>query len=224
MIPLHDLEPRRRPPVATRLLLLVNVLVWAYVLSLAGHPAALQAFFDRWSFDPAALEGAIAAGHLTLAALLPLIAHQFVHAGWLHILGNLLYLWIFGDNVEDRLGSGAFLVLYLVAGGAAAIGQAIVAPATMVGASGAIASVLGAYVVLSPAARVRTLVFLGIFITIVTLPAIVVIGEWLVIQVLSGLESMRVASHPATANVAYVAHIVGFASGAIAVALFRLGR
>ncbi len=218
MIPLHDLEPRRSPPVVTRVILLVNVLVWLYVLSLLDRPAALRAFYDRWSFDPAEL------GHITVQTLLPLVTHQFLHAGWLHLLGNLLYLWIFGDNVEDRLGSGAFLVLYLAAGTAAAIGQSLVAPATMVGASGAIAGVLGAYIVLSPTARVRTLVFLGIFITVVTLPAVIVIGEWLVIQVLAGLETMRIAPHPATENVAYVAHVAGFAAGVVLVRLHGVGR
>jgi membrane associated rhomboid family serine protease len=224
LIPLHDMEARRRPPVATRLLIAANVLLWIYVLSLARDTAALGAFYDRWSFDPAEMRAAIASGQLALAAFAPLVSHQFVHAGWLHLIGNMLYLWIFGDLVEDRFGSGPFLIFYLVAGVAAAIGQALVAPAPMVGASGAIAGVLGAYVTLSPTARVRTLVFLGIFITIVTLPAIVVIGEWLIIQVLSGLETMRIASHRATESVAYVAHVVGFIVGVGAVLVLRLGR
>lgn len=224
MIPLHDLEPTRRAPVVTRLLLLVNMAVWVYVLTLLPDPMRLQAFYDRWSFDPAALRNAVVGGHVTLDALLPLITHQFIHAGWLHILGNMLYLWIFGDNVEDHMGSGTYLVFYLVAGVIAALGQALVAPATMVGASGAIAGVLGAYFVLSPGARVRTLVFLGIFITVVTLPAIIVIGEWIVIQVISGFESMRIATQTATENVAYLAHVFGFATGIVAVGIFGLGR
>lgn len=202
------------------MILLVNVLVWLYVLSLLDRPALLRTFYDRWSFDPTELGAALVSGQITVVrTLLPLVTHQFLHAGWLHLLGNLLYLWIFGDNVEDRLGSGAFLVLYLVSGILAAVGQTLVAPAAMVGASGAIAGVLGAYVVLSPTARVRTLVFLGIFITVVTLPAIVVIGEWLVIQVLSGLETMRIAPHRATENVAYVAHVAGLVAGIVLVRL-----
>ncbi len=224
MIPLHDLETHRRPPIATRLILLANIVVWVYVLGLSGHPAALQAFYDEWSFEPDALRSALVSGHLTAGAFLPLLTHQFLHAGWLHILGNLLYLWIFGDNVEDRMGSGTYLVFYLLSGIVAAVGQALVAPAPMVGASGAIAGVLGAYFVLSPGARVRTLVFLGIFVTVITLPAIVVIGEWIVLQVVSGLESMRIASHRATENVAYVAHVFGFATGIVMVVVFGLGR
>jgi membrane associated rhomboid family serine protease len=224
VIPLHDLERRSTTPVVTRVILLINVLVWLYVLSLLDRPGVLRAFYDRWSLDPAELRAAIGSGQITVAALLPLVTHQFLHAGWLHLLGNLLYLWIFGDNVEDRLGSGPFLLFYLVSGVVAAIGQTIVAPAPMVGASGAIAGVLGAYLVLSPTARVRTLVFLGIFITVITLPAIVVIGEWLVIQVLAGLETMRIAPHRATENVAYVAHVAGFAAGIALVLGLRLGR
>ena len=213
MIPLHDLNPTRRAPVVTRLLILANALVWIYILSISGDPAALRAFYDQWSFDPNALRSTVASGHVSLVTFLPIITHQFIHAGWLHILGNMLYLWIFGDNVEDAMGPGTYVLFYLVAGIVAAVGQAIVAPAAMVGASGAIAGILGAYLVLSPGARVRTLVFLGIFITVVTLPAIVVIGEWIVIQILSGLGSMRISSSSATENVAYVAHVFGFLAG-----------
>jgi membrane associated rhomboid family serine protease len=222
VIPLHDLERRSTTPVVTRAILLINIVVWLYVLSLLDRPGVLRAFYDRWSFDPGELRAALAAGQITAQSFLPLITHQFLHTGWLHLLGNLLYLWIFGDNVEDRLGSGPFLLFYLVSGIVAAIGQTLIAPAPMVGASGAIAGVLGAYLVLSPTARVRTLVFLGIFITVITLPAVIVIGEWLVIQVLAGLETMRIAPHRATENVAYAAHVAGFAAGVVLV--WALGR
>lgn len=221
MIPLYDFNPTRRPPVVTRLLILANAAVWIYMLTLT--PAALQAFYDKWAFDPAALRNAAAAGKVTVDTVLPLFTHQFIHGGWLHIIGNMLYLWIFGDNVEDRLGSGPYLIFYLFCGLVAAIGQMIIAPAPMVGASGAIAGVLGAYFVLSPGAGVRTLVFLGIFITVVTLPAIIVIGEWIVIQIISGVEIMRLSSARATENVAYFAHVFGFATGAL-IGLFGIRR
>ena len=224
MIPLHDLEPSPRTPVATRLLLLLIALAWVWVLTLADRPAALEAFYERWSFDPADLISAIRGGGDVTAAALPLMTHQFLHAGWLHVLGNALYLWIFGDNVEGHFGTGPFLVFYLLVGAIAAVGQGLASPGPMVGASGAIAGVLGAYVVISPAARIRTLVFLGIFITVVTLPAIVVIGEWIVIQVISGFGPLRIAEHTATANVAYVAHVVGFVSGIALCRPFRGGR
>lgn len=215
MIPLHDLERTRHPAIVTRLLLLAIAGVWIYTLTLLDRPAALAAFYDRWSFDWSELIAAIGARDIDAATLLPLFTHQFLHAGWLHVLGNGLYLWIFGDNVEDRIGSGRTLALYLVSGALAAIGQGLVAPGPMVGASGAIAAILGASLVLSPGTRVRTLVFLGIFITVVTLPAVVVIGLWIVVQVLAGASLMRIEAHQATANVAYAAHVTGFVSGAI---------
>jgi len=115
VIPLHDLQPTRRPPVVTRVILLLNIVAWAYVLSLPSD-AALEAFYSRWSFDPAAFFGAISSGDLSFGALAPIVTHQFLHAGWLHLIGNMLYLWIFGDNVEDRLGSGRFLGFYLACG------------------------------------------------------------------------------------------------------------
>ncbi|MBM4433619.1 MAG: rhomboid family intramembrane serine protease [Chloroflexi bacterium] len=219
MIPLHDLERRTGTPLVTRAILLANVAVWLYVLSLLGRPAELRAFYDRWSFDPAELRATLAAGQATAATLAPLFTHQFLHGGWPHLAGNVLYLWVFGGSVEGRLGSAGYLLFYLASGAFAAIGQAVAAPAAMVGASGPIAGVLGAYVVLSPTARVRTLVFLGIFITVITLPAVVVIGEWIVIQVLSGLEVMRLTPHRATDQVAYAAHVAGFLSGIVLVRL-----
>jgi len=133
----------------------------------------------------------------------------------------MLYLWIFGDNVEDALGSLRFLGFYLVCGVIAAIGQGLLAPAAMVGASGAIAGVLGAYLVMYPTARVSTLVFLGIFITILQLPALIVIGMFIVLQIIEGIAELRLAGHAATANVAYFAHIFGFAAGLLLLVFFR---
>jgi membrane associated rhomboid family serine protease len=149
---------------------------------------------------------------------------MFVHGGWLHIIGNMVYLWIFGDNVEDRLGSGTYLIFYILCGVVAAIGQGLVQPEPMVGASGAIAGVLGAYVVMFPAARVSTLVFLGIFITIVQLPALIVIGFFIVIQAIDALAELRLTAHQATANIAYFAHIFGFVAGILLLLLLRQRR
>lgn len=222
MIPLHDLTPTRGTPIVNRLLLLANIAVWVYVLSLLGDRGALAVFYDRYSFDPAELARSLD-GSVRAQAFLPLVTHLFVHGGWLHVIGNLLYLWIFGDNVEDRLGSFTYLLFYLACGIAAAIGQALIAPAAMVGASGAVAGVLGAYLLLIPRARVRTLVFLGIFITVVTLPAVVVIGLWLVVQVLSGLAELRM-EHRATEQVAYFAHLTGFIAGMVLVVFLSARR
>lgn len=222
MIPLHDLTPTRGTPIVNRLLLLANIAVWIYVLSLLGDRGALAAFYDRYSFDPAELARSLD-GSVRAQAFLPLVTHLFVHGGWLHVIGNLLYLWIFGDNVEERLGSFTYLLFYVTCGIAAAIGQALIAPAAMVGASGAVAGVLGAYLLLIPRARVRTLVFLGIFITVVTLPALVVIGLWLVVQVLSGLAELRM-EHRATEQVAYFAHLTGFIAGMVLVVFLSARR
>jgi membrane associated rhomboid family serine protease len=146
---------------------------------------------------------------------------MFLHGGWLHIIGNMLYLWVFGDNVEHRLGSPTYLLFYLLCGVAAAVGQGLVSPAPMLGASGAIAGVLGAYLVLAPGARIRTLIFLGIFITVVQLPAIVVIGFFIVIQLIEGVASLRLEGYPATEQVAYFAHIFGFVTGIVLLFLLR---
>ena len=221
MIPLSDLNPPSRPAIVNRLLLFVNIAVWLYTFSLTRSPDALQAFFDRYSFDWSSFTRDLASGAPTVWTFIPLVSHMFVHGGWLHIIGNMLYLWVFGDNVEDRLGSGTYLVFYLLCGIAAAIGQGLVSPSPMVGASGAIAGVLGAYLVLFPTVRIRTLIFLGIFITIVSLPAIIVIGFFIVIQFIEGLGSLRLSGHPATEQIAYFAHLFGFVAGIVLLFLLR---
>ena len=224
MIPLHDANPAGRAPVVNRLLIAANVLVWLYTLSLARTPAALDAFYDRYSFDWTEFVTQIAQGHIAIATFVPLISHMFVHGGWLHVIGNMVYLWIFGDNVEDRLGSGTYFVFYILCGIVAAIGQGLVQAEPMVGASGAIAGVLGAYVVMYPTARISTLVFLGIFITIVQLPALVVIGFFIVLQAIDALAELRLTAHQAAENIAYFAHIFGFIAGIVLLLLLRQRR
>jgi membrane associated rhomboid family serine protease len=149
------------------------------------------------------------------------VTSMFLHGGWLHLLGNMLYLWIFGDNVEDELGHGRFLVFYLVCGIVAALIQAVAAPTSdvpTVGASGAIAGVLGAYLVRHPFARVTVLAF----IVLIELPALVVIGGWIVLQFVNGVLAQG-GEGPA-GNVAWWAHIGGFAAGAILINPLRLSR
>src|SRR5258708_11701474 len=224
MIPFADAEPasgKKGPSPVTRLLLFTNVVVWIYILYLQRRPGPLDAFLDRYAFDWSSFRRAIATGTWAIATFVPLITHMFLHGGWLHIIGNMLYLWVFGDNVEARLGSGTYLLFYLLCGIVAAIGQGIVSPAPMLGASGAIAGVLGAYLVLSPGARIRTLIFLGIFITVVQLPAVIVIGFFIVIQFIEGFASLRIAGHAATEQVAYFAHIFGFFAGIVLLFLLR---
>ncbi len=221
MIPLRDHSPVRSLPIVNRLLLAVNLAAWIYVLYLSRQPAMLEAFFDRYSFDWLEFTSRIASGDLGLDTFVPLLSHMFVHGGWLHVLGNMLYLWIFGDNVEDRLGSVQYLIFYLLCGIVAAIGQGLIAPEPMVGASGAIAGVLAAYLVMDPTARISTLVFLGIFITIVELPALIVIGMFILLQVIEGVAELRLTSHAAAQNVAYFAHIFGFVAGLVLLVFFR---
>jgi membrane associated rhomboid family serine protease len=224
LIPLRDANPVRSLPIVNRLLLAVNLVAWIYVVYLTRQPGALDAFFDRFSFDWLEFTGRIAAGDFGVDTLAPLFTHMFLHGGWLHLIGNLLYLWIFGDNVEDRFGSVQYLVFYLLCGVVAAVGQGLISPGPMVGASGAIAGVLGAYLVLSPAARISTLVFLGFFITIVDLPALIVIGMFIVLQILEGIAELRVAGHAAAQQVAYFAHLCGFAAGLVLLVFFRRGE
>ena len=221
MIPFSDVNPTRSPAPVNRLLLFVNILVWVYILNLQRTPGALDAFFDRYAFDWSRLTHDLSTGAWTFATFVPLITHMFLHGGWLHIIGNMLYLWVFGDNVEDRLGSGTFLLFYLLCGIVAAVGQGLVAPSPMLGASGAIAGVLGAYLVLSPGARVKTLIFLGIFITVLQLPAVVVIGFFIVIQFIEGFASLRLPGFAATEQVAYFAHLFGFFAGIALLYLLR---
>ena len=224
MIPLRDQNPTAKTPIVNRLLIVANILVWIYVLTLVRQPGALAAFYDRYSFDWTEFATQISQGHVGVSTFGPLITHMFVHGGWLHVIGNMVYLWIFGDNVEDRFGSGAYFVFYVLCGIVAAIGQGVVQPEPMVGASGAIAGVLGAYLVMFPTARISTLVFLGIFITIVQLPALIVIGFFIVLQVIDALAELRLTAHQATANIAYFAHIFGFVSGVLLLVLFRRRR
>ena len=221
MIPFGDANPRRGPAIVNRLLLFTNIVVWLYIVSLQRTPGALEAFYERYAFDWSRFTADIAAGAWTVGTFMPLITHMFLHGGWLHIIGNLLYLWVFGDNVEDRLGSGTYLLFYLLCGIVAAVGQGLVSPGPMLGASGAIAGVLAAYLILYPGARIRTLIFLGIFITVLQLPAIIVIGFFILLQFIDAFASLRLSGHAASDQVAYFAHLFGFFAGLVLIFVLR---
>ena len=152
-----------------------------------------------------------------------LLTAMFMHGGWMHILGNMLYLWIFGDNIEDNFGHGKFVIFYLICGFAASFAQIAASPNSPIpslGASGAIAGVLGAYLVMFPRNRVRNLVFLGFFVTFIELPAVIVLGFWIVIQIISQYTASF--SHTAeSGGVAYMAHIGGFVTGLLLSFVFR---
>jgi len=215
VIPLRDLEKRPGVPIVTALLVAANLAVWIYVLTIIGDRGAMRAFYAQWSFRA----DAFFRGDLSLATIAPLFTSQFLHAGWLHIAGNMLFLWVFGAAVEGKIGRIPFLAFYLLAGCVAALAQGLYligmgeGNVQLVGASGAISGVLGAYLVIAPTARVRALVPLGLFMTPITLPAVIVLGEWLVLQLVSAFDLFALFGQ--SGNVAYFAHLGGFATGAV---------
>jgi membrane associated rhomboid family serine protease len=206
MIPLRDIIPSRTTPIVTISLIVANVLVFLYELTLGR---AVNDFTLYFGLVPAAF------------SWVAVLTSMFLHGGLFHVAGNMLYLWIFGDNVEDRMGHGRFLVFYLLCGTAAALAQTITAPDSvvpMVGASGAIAGVMGAYFVLYPKSRIVTLVTLVFFFQVIEVPAIYFLGIWFVMQFLSGVGSIGTA---ATGGVAVWAHVGGFLAGLSGVIVFR---
>jgi membrane associated rhomboid family serine protease len=221
LFPLRDENPSATVPVVTRALIALNVAVFVYELTLGPDLGSL--FYD-WGFTPVKLTLALRYGDLPLApALASIITSMFLHGGWSHLIGNLWYLWIFGDNVEDVLGHVGFLFFYLGCGIAAALLHYLTVPVAAiptVGASGAIAGVLGAYIFTFPRARVLTLLPIFPFLQVVPLPAFLVLGLWFLFQFVLGLGS------PATGGgVAFWAHVGGFLVGLLVMAgLRRLRR
>ena len=202
MIPLRDVIPSRSTPVVTMALLAVNVVVFLYQWSLGER--AGTAFVFEWGVIPADF------------TVLTMFTSMFLHGGFLHAGGNMLYLWIFGDNVEDRLGKGRFLFFYLLCGAAAAIGQILINPDSripMVGASGAVAGVMGAYFVMYPQSRIVTLVPFFLF-QIIEVPAVFFLGIWFLMQFLSGVGSIAQVE-AGTGGVAFWAHVAGFVAGVL---------
>jgi membrane associated rhomboid family serine protease len=218
MIPLRDANPTRRTPIVTLSLILACFVGFAYELGRLGSGGmeALDAFVTEWGIVPAELTAAWTTGSGLTTEGLTLITSQFLHGGWLHLLGNLLFLWIFGNNVEDRLGRLRFLLFYLVGGAIAGLTQVAIDPESTIptiGASGAIAATLGAYVVLFPRARITSLVFLGFFYQLIDVPAVVVLVFWFLLQLIDGIASLGVTD--AGGGVAFFAHIGGFVFGAL---------
>ncbi|MGE5237115.1 MAG: rhomboid family intramembrane serine protease [Acidobacteriota bacterium] len=213
MFPLRDSIPSSRAPVVNIVLIASCVAVFIFELLLGSR---LDDFVRAFALIPARLFDPAAYGVSLGFNLKSLFLSMFLHGGWLHLIGNMWFLWIFGDNVEDCLGHGRYLVFYLGCGLLAALGQAIVAPSSvvpMIGASGAIAGVLGAYLVWFPWARVKTLLFLFIIFTIVEIPAPIFLVLWFVVQFFSGTLSLASAG-AASGGVAFFAHVGGFVSGA----------
>jgi membrane associated rhomboid family serine protease len=225
VIPLRDANPTRRTPLITLSLIVACFVVFAGELGLlaSGGESSLDAFITRWGVVPADLTAAWRAGNYLSIETATLVTSQFLHGGWFHLLGNMLYLWIFGNNVEDRFGRGGFLAFYLVGGALAGLTQVAINPTSEVptiGASGAIAATLGAYFVLFPRARVTSLVFLGFFYQLIDVPAVIVLGFWFVLQLIDGLTSLGAVQ--SGGGVAFFAHIGGFVVGAVAARLMML--
>jgi membrane associated rhomboid family serine protease len=227
VIPLRDDIPGRTPPVVTIGLIVANVVVFLYQASLgmSGDPASARAasqFVFEFGAIPCRFTGGCAAPEDFPSPAVTVLTSMFMHGSLLHIAGNMLYLWIFGDNVEDTLGHGRYLVFYLLSGVGAVAAQTIVNPTSavpMVGASGAISGVLGGYLLLFPYARVLTLVTFGFFIRFIYIPGVVVLGFWIVLQVLYGLLTVHAAA--GEGGVAWFAHIGGFLTGMVLLFVLR---
>ena len=210
MIPLRDVIPSRTTPYITVTIIFLNALAWFYELALPRD--VLPLFLQFYGVVPADFTA------------LTLVSSMFLHGSWSHVIGNMWYLWIFGDNVEDRVGHGRFIVFYLLCGIAAGLGQIAMDPSSTlptIGASGAIAGVMGAYFVLYPKSRVLTLVFVFFFYEIFELPAIVLLGFWFLIQLFSAGAIAVTANTQGGGGVAFVAHVAGFIFGMIAVFVFK---
>jgi len=209
MIPLRDVIPSRTTPYITVTIIVLNAIAWFFELSMGERQ--LTEFLFVYGVVPAAFSWPT------------LITSMFLHGSWSHVIGNMWYLWIFGDNVEDRLGHGRFIVFYLLCGIAAAMGQIAMDPSSelpTIGASGAIAGVMGAYFVLYPHSRVLTLIP-WIFIQIVEVPAIVLLGFWFLMQFLSAGAIAVTSNTHGGGGVAFAAHVAGFVVSMLGVFVFR---
>src|SRR5688572_19327214 len=212
MIPLRDVIPSRSTPYITVTLIVLNAVAWLYELTV---PADLLPMFLQ-------LYGVVPADFSTPT----LVSSMFLHGSWSHFIGNMWYLWIFGDNVEDRVGHGRFIVFYLLCGIVAALGHVAMDPTSTlptIGASGAIAGVMGAYFVLYPHSRVLTAVPLIFYFEIVELPAVLLLGFWFVMQLFSA-GAIAVTANASSGGIAFVAHVAGFVAGLAGIFVFRKRR
>jgi membrane associated rhomboid family serine protease len=215
LIPLKDTTPRRSFPIITVLLIVANLVVFIHQIMLPPHAQA--AFVKAYAFTPRTLQLALQGHRYTLQqALIPLFTSMFLHGGFMHILGNMLFLWIFGGNVEDRMGSIPYLFFYLICGLGSGIAQTAFSWGSNIpslGASGAIAGVLGAYIVFFPASRILALIPLFIIWFTARIPAWIFIGLWFLVQFLSGLGSLNAPGAANAGGVAWWDHVSGFLLG-----------
>lgn len=226
MIPLRDDNPSQSTPYVNYVLITLNVVAFFFELTLGDR---LDTLFDLFGVVPAQYySGDVPYVNAVLTwtvrdHIIPILTSMFLHAGWIHLLGNMLYLWIFGDNVEDRLGHLRYFVFYMLCGITGAMAHIYFSagsPVPTIGASGAIAGVLGAYVMMFPRARVAVLFFVFFFVDIIWLPAVLVLGGWFVIQFFDGTMAIG-ADATMGGGTAYWAHIGGFAAGATLVWIMK---
>jgi membrane associated rhomboid family serine protease len=211
MIPLRDVIPSRTVPVVTVTLILLNAAAW--VLELSMSQRGLDQFIRLYGVVPGAFRP------------VTLLTSMFLHGGWLHVIGNMWWLWIFGDNVEDEFGHGRFLVFYLLCGLTSALGQIVMDPTSRlptIGASGAIAGVMGAYFVLYPRSRVLTVIPPFLF-GVIEVPAVFLLGFWFLMQLLNA-GAVAATANTAGGGVAFAAHVAGFVVGVLGVFVFRRRR
>ncbi|MEA5619112.1 rhomboid family intramembrane serine protease [Cronbergia sp. UHCC 0137] len=218
MFPLYDNNPTRIKPYFTYGLIGMNILVFLHEISLA-NTQQLDSFLQLYAVIPNELTNNFAGEWTTL------FTSQFLHGGWWHLISNMIYLWVFGNNIEDRLGHLKYLIFYLICGAFAGLCQwfiSINSSIPSLGASGAISGVLGAYLLWFPQARITTLVFLGFFITTINIPALFMIGLFFIQNLISGFASLQASANMSveTGGVAYWAHIGGFVSGMILSPIF----
>ena len=221
MFPIKDNISARRFPAVNLWLIAINFICFAYEISLRGE---LNDFIQAYGFVPARFMAARVENFLDLSRFLPVFSSMFLHGSFLHLFFNMWMLWIFGDNVEDSMGHRRYLMFYLLCGSVSVFAQGFAGPTStipMVGASGAISGVLGAYFVLYPRAKILTLIPIFIIFYTIEIPAFVFLGIWLAFQFIKGYASQLAANGQAIGGVAWWAHVGGFLSGVILISLFR---
>jgi membrane associated rhomboid family serine protease len=231
MFPYKDDNPTELTPIITVGLIAANVLVWLFLQGLGSEATLARSVCELGLIPGEVLQRAkpgtgveLAPGLVCLVDAAPkywtVLTSMFAHGGWFHLFGNMWFLWVFGNNIEDAMGHGRFIVFYLLCGAAAAAAQVAVNPGSvvpMVGASGAISGVLGAYLLLYPRVRVHTILFFGFYVTRIAVPAYVMLGYWALLQLLGGVSSLTVLER---GGVAFFAHLGGFIAGLVLIRFF----
>lgn len=231
MIPYRDENPTTLPPIVTVGIIALNVIAWLFIEG-AGAGRAVDAAVCNYGLIPGEILQRVPPGSGVemapgvVCAVDPspqywtVLTSMFMHGGWMHLIGNMVFFWVFGNNIEDAMGHVRFALFYVMCGVAAAATQVLVTPGStvpMVGASGAISGILGAYLLLYPRVRVHAVVFLGFYVTSIAIPAFVMLGYWIVLQLLSSLSSLGARQ---TGGTAFFAHIGGFVAGLVLIRLF----